>query len=106
MCGGRLVHLPCSHLGHIARAQPYSFPGGRRQIEVYNYKRAVEVWMQPEQKQMVYDYFPEMKVGYYNVMKKEVCEVSKIYGHTCSRVFMVILVEEHLHLQEFYLFLL
>ncbi|KAK3096833.1 hypothetical protein FSP39_003790 [Pinctada imbricata] len=61
MCGGRLVHLPCSHLGHIARAQPYSFPGGRRQIEVYNYKRAVEVWMEPEQKELIYDYFPEMK---------------------------------------------
>ncbi|VDI28998.1 polypeptide N-acetylgalactosaminyltransferase [Mytilus galloprovincialis] len=60
MCGGRFVHLPCSHLGHIARVQPYDFPGGRRNIEVYNYKRAVEVWMEPNHKQFVYDHFPEM----------------------------------------------
>jgi hypothetical protein len=43
MCGGHLLHFPCSRVGHIARLQPYSFPGGRRNIEVYNYKRAVEV---------------------------------------------------------------
>ncbi|XP_048733058.2 polypeptide N-acetylgalactosaminyltransferase 1-like [Ostrea edulis] len=61
MCGGRLVHLPCSHLGHIARAQPYSFPGGRRTIEVYNYKRAVEVWVDPEYRSFIYDHFEEMK---------------------------------------------
>lgn len=61
MCGGRFVHLPCSHLGHIARVQPYDFPGGRRNIEVFNYKRAVEVWMEPNHKKFVYDHFPEME---------------------------------------------
>ncbi|XP_061164827.1 polypeptide N-acetylgalactosaminyltransferase 13-like [Saccostrea echinata] len=61
MCGGRLVHLPCSHLGHIPRSQPYSFPGGRRSIEVYNYKRAVEVWVDPEYRGFIYDHFDEMK---------------------------------------------
>lgn len=61
MCGGRLVHLPCSHLGHIARSQPYDFPGGRRNIEVFNYKRAIEVWMEPEHKQFVYDHFEDMQ---------------------------------------------
>lgn len=61
MCGGRLVHLPCSHLGHIPRSQPYSFPGGRRRVEVYNYKRAVEVWVDPEYRQFIYDHFEEMK---------------------------------------------
>lgn len=62
MCGGRLVHLPCSHLGHIPRSQPYSFPGGRRRVEVYNYKRAVEVWVDPEYRSFIYDHFEEMKV--------------------------------------------
>ncbi|KAK3607870.1 hypothetical protein CHS0354_038300 [Potamilus streckersoni] len=61
LCGGHLIHVPCSHIGHIARFQPYSFPGGRNEILVYNYKRAIEVWMEPEYKIFVYDHFPEMK---------------------------------------------
>ena len=64
MCGGSLVHIPCSKLGHIARVQPYSFPGGRRQIEVHNYKRAVELWMEDNHKQFIQDYYPEMKASY------------------------------------------
>ena len=60
MCGGHLLHFPCSRVGHIARLQPYSFPGGRRNIEVYNYKRAVEVWMEPHHKRIIYDHFPDM----------------------------------------------
>ncbi|XP_064608426.1 polypeptide N-acetylgalactosaminyltransferase 1-like isoform X2 [Liolophura sinensis] len=59
MCGGRLIHLPCSHIGHIARPQPYSFPGGRLNVEVHNYKRAVDVWM-GDYKRFVYDHFPDM----------------------------------------------
>ena len=62
MCGGHLLHFPCSRVGHIARLQPYSFPGGRRIIEVYNYKRAVEVWMEPHHKRIIYDHFPDMAV--------------------------------------------
>ena len=62
LCGGRLVHLPCSHLGHIARSQPYSFPEGRRSIEMFNYKRAIQVWMGDYQ-QFVFNYYPDMKVG-------------------------------------------
>lgn len=61
LCGGRLVHAPCSHIGHVARSQPYSFPGGREAIEQFNYKRAVEVWMEPVHKDLVYNYFPQMK---------------------------------------------
>ncbi|ESP05405.1 hypothetical protein LOTGIDRAFT_103227 [Lottia gigantea] len=60
LCGGRLVHLPCSHFGHIARSQPYSFPGGRKAVTNYNSKRAVEVWMGPF-KRFVYESSPEMK---------------------------------------------
>ncbi|KAH3782141.1 polypeptide N-acetylgalactosaminyltransferase 13-like [Dreissena polymorpha] len=61
LCGGRLVHAPCSHIGHVARSQPYSFPGGREHIEQYNYKRAIEVWMEEEHKELIYNYFPNMK---------------------------------------------
>ncbi|KAL3865524.1 hypothetical protein ACJMK2_042900 [Sinanodonta woodiana] len=61
LCGGRLIHVPCSHFGHVARSQPYSFPGGRRAIEMYNYKRAIEVWMEPDHKMFVYHHYPEMK---------------------------------------------
>jgi polypeptide N-acetylgalactosaminyltransferase len=77
MCGGRLVHLPCSHLGHIARAQPYSFPGGRRSIEVYNYKRAVEVWVDPEYRPFIYDHFEEMKVN----CRNKLMGLQKVYIH-------------------------
>ncbi|GFO05219.1 polypeptide n-acetylgalactosaminyltransferase [Plakobranchus ocellatus] len=45
LCGGRLLHVPCSRIGHIARAQPYDFPGGRTQVTNFNYERAVRVWM-------------------------------------------------------------
>ncbi|KAK3605647.1 hypothetical protein CHS0354_032598 [Potamilus streckersoni] len=60
LCGGRLIHVPCSHFGHVDRFQPYSFPGGRRAIEMYNYKRAIEVWMEPDHKMFVYHHYPEM----------------------------------------------
>lgn len=62
LCGGRLVHLPCSKIGHIARPQPYTFPEGRYETEIHNYKRAVEVWMGPY-KRFVYEHHPRMKVS-------------------------------------------
>lgn len=61
MCGGQIVHCFCSHIGHIARSQPYSFPEGRKETEIYNYKRAVDVWMGPYKK-YVYNAYPSMKV--------------------------------------------
>ncbi|CAC5425850.1 GALNT [Mytilus coruscus] len=45
---------------HIARPQPYSSPLGRRKTEIYNYKRAVDVWMDLAYKKFVYDFFPKM----------------------------------------------
>ncbi|KAL3867308.1 hypothetical protein ACJMK2_044522 [Sinanodonta woodiana] len=60
MCGGRLIHVPCSRVGHIARPQPYDFPDGRSETEAYNYKRAIEVWMD-EYKNYVYNIFPSMR---------------------------------------------
>ncbi|XP_033750178.1 inactive polypeptide N-acetylgalactosaminyltransferase-like protein 5 [Pecten maximus] len=60
LCGGRLVHVPCSRVGHIERAQPYDFLADRRKVELYNYKRAISVWMD-EYSRYVYGFYPEMK---------------------------------------------
>lgn len=60
LCGGRLVHVPCSRVGHIARPQPYSFPKGREATELRNYKRAVEVWM-GDYKKYVYRAIPAIQ---------------------------------------------
>lgn len=61
MCGGSLIHIPCSKFGHIARSQPYSFPGGRHEIEVRNYKRAVTLWMEDNHRKFIYDHFSDME---------------------------------------------
>ncbi|BFZ01203.1 hypothetical protein BsWGS_04242 [Bradybaena similaris] len=60
LCGGRLLHVPCSRIGHVARGQPYSFPGGRKNIEQFNYKRAISIWM-GNYSRFVYNSFPDMK---------------------------------------------
>ncbi|KAH9524895.1 Polypeptide N-acetylgalactosaminyltransferase 3 [Bulinus truncatus] len=60
LCGGRLMHLPCSRIGHVPRGQPYSFPGGREHIEHFNYKRAISVWM-GNYTRFIYNIFPDMK---------------------------------------------
>ena len=62
MCGGRLLHVPCSHVGHIARQQPYTFPAGRHMSKLRNYKRAAEVWMGPYRR-FLYENFPEIEVS-------------------------------------------
>jgi hypothetical protein len=53
----------------VARSQPYTFPGGREAIEQYNYKRAIEVWMEQEHKDLVYNYFPQMAVSITDLFK-------------------------------------
>lgn len=60
LCGGRLVHVPCSRVGHIERAQPYDFLDDRRKVELTNYRRAISVWMDGYSK-YVYAFYPEMK---------------------------------------------
>ncbi|CAG5126565.1 unnamed protein product, partial [Candidula unifasciata] len=60
LCGGRLLHVPCSRTGHVPRGQPYSFPGGRGKIEHFNYKRAVSVWM-GNYSRFIYTEFPDMR---------------------------------------------
>jgi len=45
MCGGTLLIVPCSHVGHVFRKQtPYSFPGGTNKIIFRNNRRLVDVW--------------------------------------------------------------
>ncbi|XP_041367912.1 inactive polypeptide N-acetylgalactosaminyltransferase-like protein 5 [Gigantopelta aegis] len=82
LCGGQLLHSPCAKVGHIARAQPYSFPAGRYQTEIHNYKRAVDVWMGPYKK-YVYDYFPDMK----NMDAGDISERLKIKSKLKCRTF-------------------
>ena len=45
MCGGELLSVPCSHVGHIFRHKmPYSFPDGFDVI-TKNRIRLAEVWL-------------------------------------------------------------
>ncbi|KAI3388253.1 hypothetical protein SNEBB_000694 [Seison nebaliae] len=45
MCGGRLLTMPCSHIGHIFRKRsPYSWKSGTNVLKK-NSIRAAEVWM-------------------------------------------------------------
>ncbi|XP_005094680.1 inactive polypeptide N-acetylgalactosaminyltransferase-like protein 5 [Aplysia californica] len=60
MCGGQLLHVPCSKIGHVERSQPYTFPEGRLRTEMVNYKRAADVWL-GDYRQYVYTMFPGMK---------------------------------------------
>ncbi|XP_006825773.1 N-acetylgalactosaminyltransferase 7-like [Saccoglossus kowalevskii] len=49
MCGGELLWVPCSHVGHIYRIHgrpPYTFPNGTLgTYQQKNYLRVAEVWM-------------------------------------------------------------
>ena len=58
-CGGSVVWVPCSRVGHVYRAfMPYGFgkltEKAKGPIITINYKRVVEVWMDEEYKQYFY----------------------------------------------------
>ena len=45
-CGGTLLIVTCSHVGHVFRkATPYTFPGGTGRIINHNNARLADVWM-------------------------------------------------------------
>lgn len=45
-CGGRLIAVPCSRVGHIFRANsPYVLPGGADYVIAHNLARMADVWM-------------------------------------------------------------
>lgn len=53
-CGGRLVAVPCSRVGHIFRDDsPYELPGGADHVIAHNLARLADVWLD-EYKDMFY----------------------------------------------------
>ncbi|KAI3387631.1 hypothetical protein SNEBB_000196 [Seison nebaliae] len=61
MCGGELLIVTCSHVGHIFRKQtPYTFPGGTSSIIYHNTKRLIDVWG-GKYKEFFYSQMPELK---------------------------------------------
>lgn len=57
-CGGKLVAVPCSRVGHIFRSSsPYVLPGGAEHVIAHNLARMAEVWID-DQKQIFYTFSP------------------------------------------------
>ena len=49
MCGGSMLFVPCSKVGHIFRpAHPYDFMGDTGDVVSTNYIRAARVWFDDE----------------------------------------------------------
>lgn len=60
MCGGNLLIVPCSHVGHVFRKQtPYSFPGGTNKVIFRNNRRLIDVWTD-EYKEYFHKVIPEI----------------------------------------------
>lgn len=60
MCGGELLIVPCSHVGHIFRSfHPYPFPKNKDSHGI-NTVRTVEVWMD-EYKKYFYLHRPDLR---------------------------------------------
>lgn len=50
MCGGRVVTVPCSRVGHIFKNFPYKFDGDKDAIVQKNLIRVAETWMDSAKK--------------------------------------------------------
>jgi len=45
MCGGTLLIVPCSHVGHVFRKKtPYTYPNGHSNTIAHNTRRLIDVW--------------------------------------------------------------
>ncbi|CAH8654655.1 N-acetylgalactosaminyltransferase 6 [Schistosoma haematobium] len=61
MCGGRLIDVPCSRVGHIFREYPTNFPQPKvKNFLGRNFKRVAEVWMD-EYKEYIYRSLPKCR---------------------------------------------
>lgn len=65
-CGGSIVWVPCSRVGHVYRAfMPYTFgeltKKAKGPIITINYKRVIEVWMDDDYKEYFYTREPSAK---------------------------------------------
>lgn len=56
-CGGTLLLIPCSHIGHLFRIAAYSFGGNKELVKDRNNVRILEMWMD-EYKKLYYSIFP------------------------------------------------
>ncbi|KAK6195672.1 hypothetical protein SNE40_001053 [Patella caerulea] len=45
LCGGRIVTLPCSHVGHLFKRFAYNFGGDRNTIIMKNIQRVANLWL-------------------------------------------------------------
>ena len=46
MCGGRIMKVPCSQVGHVFRTTTaYTWPGGIMEIICHNSQRVANVWL-------------------------------------------------------------
>ncbi|XP_065253927.1 polypeptide N-acetylgalactosaminyltransferase 11 isoform X2 [Emys orbicularis] len=85
MCGGRLLIIPCSRVGHIFRKRrPYGSPGGKDTM-AHNSLRLAHVWMD-EYKEQYFALRPELRARNYGnitdrveLRKKMNCKSFKWY---------------------------
>ncbi|TPP60749.1 Polypeptide N-acetylgalactosaminyltransferase [Fasciola gigantica] len=92
MCGGRLLDVPCSRVGHVFRTKGPFFNGTvpKGNYVARNYKRVIEVWLD-EYKQYVYSRRPhylEIDAGdlteQYAIRKRLNCKSFKWFVENCA----------------------
>ncbi|XP_075160642.1 N-acetylgalactosaminyltransferase 6-like [Haematobia irritans] len=61
LCGGRLLEVPCSRVGHLYRSPEYVVNYTKRKDDFIsrNYKRVAEIWMD-EYKEFLYEHIPKL----------------------------------------------
>lgn len=71
-CGGNLLTIPCSRVGHIFRqASPYELPGGASHVIQHNLARMVDVWFD-DYKDIYYAMTPEAVNDRTNVTERKI----------------------------------